>query len=59
MNELKRTSTPFDAVICLNGSIPTVDVFELVMDRPLIAADGAAQISLSCRYRPGVHCWRS
>lgn len=50
MNELKRTSTPFDAVICLNGSIPSVDVFEFVMDRPLIAADGAAQ-SL---YRVGI-----
>lgn len=43
VNELKRTSTPFDAVICLNGSIPSIDVFEHVMDRPLIAADGAAE----------------
>lgn len=50
VNELKRTSTPFDAVICLNGSIPTVDVFELVMDRPLIAADGAA----GSLYRAGI-----
>lgn len=40
---LKHTSTPFDAVICLNGTIPTVEVFEKVMDRPLIAADGAAE----------------
>ncbi|MCX6140780.1 MAG: thiamine diphosphokinase [Candidatus Kapabacteria bacterium] len=43
MIELKHTSTPFDAVICLNGAIPPAEQFEMVMDRPLIAADGAAE----------------
>lgn len=32
----------FDAVICLHGSLPSDDVFEHLMERPLIAADGAA-----------------
>jgi len=32
----------FDAVVCLHGSLPSDDVFEHLMERPLIAADGAA-----------------
>ena len=43
MNQLVLTDTPFDAVICLNGNIPSIDVLATVIDRPLIAADGAAQ----------------
>ena len=33
---------PFDAVICLNGDVPARSVFEELANRPLIAADGAA-----------------
>jgi|SRR6056300_804196 thiamine pyrophosphokinase len=31
----------FDAVICLNGEIPEQEVFDSLVDIPLIAADGA------------------
>lgn len=41
MNTL-RFSVSFDAVICLNGSIPPEDLFEQFAELPLIAADGAA-----------------
>lgn len=41
MNTLRFTAS-FDAVICLNGSIPTDDLFEQFAELPLIAADGAA-----------------
>lgn len=42
MKNLVHTSTPFEAVVCLNGVLPAVGVFEQFADRPLIAADGAA-----------------
>jgi len=41
MNTLRFTAS-FDAIICLNGTIPSEDVFEQFADIPLIAADGAA-----------------
>lgn len=50
MNHLKHTYTAFDAVICLSGNIPDVAVFEQLMDRPLIAVDGAATVL----YRAGI-----
>lgn len=42
MITLHHTPNRFDAVICLHGTLPSVDEFEHFMDRPLIAADGAA-----------------
>ncbi len=44
MNVLRSTSTRFDAVICLNGTLPAADIFDHVADRPFIAADGAAAV---------------
>jgi thiamine pyrophosphokinase len=44
MTTLQRTTAPFDAVICLNGTLPPAEVFQHVADRPLIAADGAAAV---------------
>ncbi|MBS1562652.1 MAG: thiamine diphosphokinase [Bacteroidetes bacterium] len=41
MNTLRFTAS-FDALICLNGSIPESDLFEHFAELPLIAADGAA-----------------
>lgn len=34
----------FDAVICLQGDLPSMDVFEHIANKPLIAADGAANV---------------
>ncbi len=44
MNLLRRTASPFDAIICLNGTLPSAEVFQHFADRPLIAADGAAAV---------------
>lgn len=41
MNTLRFTAS-FDALICLNGTIPESDLFEHFAELPLIAADGAA-----------------
>ena len=42
MNTFVTIPHRFDAVVCLNGTIPSDEVFEHIMERPLIAADGAA-----------------
>ena len=42
----------FDAVICLNGELPPTSVFEVLADRPLIAADGAANLLVSAGIGP-------
>jgi thiamine pyrophosphokinase len=34
----------FDAVICLQGDLPSMEVFEHLASKPLIAADGAANV---------------
>lgn len=39
---LTFSEATFDAVICLNGDLPTVDDIELIGHHPMIAADGAA-----------------
>lgn len=41
MNTLRFTAS-FDALICLNGTIPESELFEQFAELPLIAADGAA-----------------
>ena len=42
----------FDAVICLNGDLPPTSVFETLVDRPLIAADGAANLLVAAGIGP-------
>jgi len=44
MMHLSHSDAPFDAVICLNGNIPQRETFEHLIDRPLVAADGAATV---------------
>ena len=39
---LKFIDDGFDAVVCLNGDIPSIEVFDAYASYPLIAADGAA-----------------
>ena len=46
------SDTPFDAVICLNGDLPDTAVFEQLADRPLIAADGAANLLVAAGIGP-------
>ncbi len=43
MNTLERTTSPFHAVICLNGNIPGERVLSELAQYPLIAADGATE----------------
>lgn len=45
-------ATTFDAVICLNGDLPPTSVFEALVDRPLIAADGAANLLVAAGIGP-------
>ena len=49
---LTFSETPFDAVICLNGDLPDTAVFEQLADRPLIAADGAANLLVEAGIGP-------
>jgi len=49
---LTFSDTPFDAVICLNGDLPDTAVFEQLADRPLIAADGAANLLVAAGIGP-------
>ena len=49
---LSFDDTAFDAVICLNGDLPDTAVFELLADRPLIAADGAANLLVEAGIGP-------
>ncbi len=49
---LRFSDTAFDAVICLNGDLPETAVFEALADRPLIAADGAANLLIDAGIGP-------
>ena len=40
--KIEFNSVKFDAIICLNGDMPELEVFYNLSDLPLIAADGAA-----------------
>lgn len=50
--KLSFDTTHFDAVICLNGDLPETSVFEALADRPLIAADGAANLLIDAGIGP-------
>jgi len=42
----------FDAVICLQGDLPSIEVFEHLANKPLIAADGAANLLVAAGIGP-------
>ena len=52
MNEYIFKNKKFDLAICLNGEIPDKEIFELIEDIPLIAADGAYNVLNSLGIHP-------
>lgn len=52
MNKYIFKNKKFDVAICLNGEIPSKEIFELIAGIPLIAADGAYNMLNSMDIHP-------
>lgn len=52
MNKYIFKNKKFDVAICLKGEIPSKEIFELIAEIPLIAADGAYNILNSMDIHP-------